>query len=53
MLVDQTCFQICHVTVSLERRIMRGMSPSSTGCVLRVKPNKKWPHGHVMCPSST
>ncbi|MFS8016353.1 hypothetical protein Hanom_Chr15g01367601 [Helianthus anomalus] len=53
MLVDQTCFQICHVSASLERRIMRGMRPSSTGCVLRVKPNKKWTRGHGMRPSST
>ncbi|MFS8034012.1 hypothetical protein Hanom_Chr17g01576201 [Helianthus anomalus] len=29
------------------------MRPSSTGCVLRAKPNKKWTRGHVMHPSST
>ncbi|MFS7993417.1 hypothetical protein Hanom_Chr12g01093801 [Helianthus anomalus] len=44
MSVDQTCFQICHAPASLERHIMRGMRPSSTGCVLRAKPNK---NGHV------
>ncbi|MFS8005037.1 hypothetical protein Hanom_Chr13g01232761 [Helianthus anomalus] len=32
---------------------MRGMRPSSTGCVLRAKPNKKWTHGHDMRPSIT
>ncbi|MFS7992726.1 hypothetical protein Hanom_Chr12g01085681 [Helianthus anomalus] len=30
-----------------------GMHPSSTGCVLRAKPNKKWTRGHGMRPSST
>ncbi|KAJ0888145.1 hypothetical protein HanRHA438_Chr09g0398741 [Helianthus annuus] len=53
MSVDQTCFQICHALASLERHIMRGMRPSSTGCVLRAKPNKKWTRGHGMRPSST
>ncbi|MFS8023755.1 hypothetical protein Hanom_Chr16g01455261 [Helianthus anomalus] len=32
---------------------MRGMRPSSTGCILRAKPNKKWTRGHGMRPSST
>ncbi|KAF5779972.1 hypothetical protein HanXRQr2_Chr11g0466811 [Helianthus annuus] len=32
---------------------MRGMRLSSTGCVLRAKPNKKWTRGHGMRPSST
>ncbi|MFS7954916.1 hypothetical protein Hanom_Chr07g00636281 [Helianthus anomalus] len=53
MYVDQTCFQICHAPASLEQRIMRGMRPSSTGCVLRAKPNRKWTRGHGMRPSST
>ncbi|MFS7964478.1 hypothetical protein Hanom_Chr08g00750841 [Helianthus anomalus] len=44
MSVDQTCFQICHAPASLERHIMRGLRPSSTGCVLRAKPIK---NGHV------
>ncbi|MFS7929859.1 hypothetical protein Hanom_Chr04g00337351 [Helianthus anomalus] len=38
---------------SLERRIMRGMRPSSTGCVFRGKPNKRWRRGYGMRPSST
>ncbi|MFS7931097.1 hypothetical protein Hanom_Chr04g00352071 [Helianthus anomalus] len=29
------------------------MRPSSTGWVLRAKPNKKWTRGHGMRPSST
>ncbi|MFS7970831.1 hypothetical protein Hanom_Chr09g00825571 [Helianthus anomalus] len=53
MSVDQTCFQICHASASLERYIIRGMRPSSTGCILRAKPNKKWTRGRVMRPSST
>ncbi|MFS7976530.1 hypothetical protein Hanom_Chr10g00893541 [Helianthus anomalus] len=53
MSVEQTCFQICHATASLERRIMRRMRPSSTRCVIRAKPNKKWTRGHEMRPSST
>ncbi|MFS7992727.1 hypothetical protein Hanom_Chr12g01085691 [Helianthus anomalus] len=53
MSADQTCFQICHAHASLERHIMRGMRPSSTGCVLRAKPNKKWTRDHGMRPSST
>ncbi|MFS7973341.1 hypothetical protein Hanom_Chr09g00855451 [Helianthus anomalus] len=32
---------------------MRGMRPSSMGCVLRAKPNKKWTRGHGMRPSNT
>ncbi|MFS8008129.1 hypothetical protein Hanom_Chr14g01269081 [Helianthus anomalus] len=31
----------------------RRMRPSSTGCVPRAKPNKKWTRGHGMSPSST
>ncbi|MFS7918956.1 hypothetical protein Hanom_Chr03g00207261 [Helianthus anomalus] len=53
MSVDQTCFQICHAHASLERRVKRGMRPSSTGCFLRAKPNKKWTCGHGVRPSST
>ncbi|KAJ0819470.1 hypothetical protein HanPSC8_Chr16g0696441 [Helianthus annuus] len=51
--VDQTCFQICHAPASLERCFMPGMRPSSTGCVLITKPNKKWTCGPGMRPSST
>ncbi|MFS7949214.1 hypothetical protein Hanom_Chr06g00568941 [Helianthus anomalus] len=32
---------------------MCGMCHSSTGCVLRAKPNKKWARGHGLRPSST
>ncbi|MFS7992720.1 hypothetical protein Hanom_Chr12g01085611 [Helianthus anomalus] len=53
MPVDQTCFQICHAPASLERHIICGMRPASTGYVLRAKPNKKGTRGHGMRPSST
>ncbi|MFS8010701.1 hypothetical protein Hanom_Chr14g01300111 [Helianthus anomalus] len=53
MSVDQTYFQICHAPASLERCIMPGMRPLSTGCVLITKPNKKWTRGYGMRPSNT